>query len=447
MSDVYLCYSRKDSGFVRALHEALKKSNRETWVDWEGIGKGTEWWKEIEEAIEGSDTFVFVISPDSVASDVCQKEINHAVKHNKRILPIVYRDAYELFDKNNSAHQSISSHNWLFFRDTDNFDQSFQELIYALNLDIAYVKGHTRFLVRALEWDNKGRREGFLLWNESLTEAEDWLKAGANKDPKPTDLQKEYIHKSRQVEGGNISTILNSKDSVNKTIKFNCLAFQYAEESRLFALDKEGNIWIVNFPEGVWEKYESKNTKVPLKEIVIQSNDNSDLFGLDEKGKIWTVNIQKGLWETYNPTNVDISFKKLAVQSGSDSYLFALDVEGKVWGVDLPQGEWKQNWPSTPNILFETITVQSGDTPYLFALDKEGSIWSIDLPGKEWKQWPSTPGVRLKTITVQSGNDPHLFALDREGNTWAIGLPGGEWVQGWACKSRCSFAGNYSSIK
>ena len=99
MSDVFISYSRKNSEFVRILHEALEKSNRETWVDWEGIAKGTEWWKEIEEGIEGADTFVFVISPDSVASTVCQDEINHAVKHNKQILPIVYRDADPLLDK------------------------------------------------------------------------------------------------------------------------------------------------------------------------------------------------------------------------------------------------------------------------------------------------------------------------------------------------------------
>ena len=115
MSDVFISYSHKDSAFVGTLNDALEKSNRETWVDWEGIAKGVTWWQEIEEGIEGADTFVFVISPDSVASEVCQKEINHAMKYNKQILPIVYRDADHLLEKENSAHQAISSHNWLFF--------------------------------------------------------------------------------------------------------------------------------------------------------------------------------------------------------------------------------------------------------------------------------------------------------------------------------------------
>ena len=225
MSDVFISYSRKNSEFVRILHEALEKSNRETWVDWEGIAKGTEWWKEIEEGIEGADTFVFVISPDSVASTVCQDEINHAVKHNKQILPIVYREPVNEkepnnknfdFEPNNPAHEAIKSHNWLFFRKEDDFSQSLIQLIDALNLDIAHVKGHTRFLVRALEWDNKGRKDGFLLKDENLIEAEDWLKLGVNKDPKPTNLQKTYIENSRKIEDVNNQATKILKDAAQK---------------------------------------------------------------------------------------------------------------------------------------------------------------------------------------------------------------------------------------
>jgi hypothetical protein len=203
MSDVFISYSRKDQIFVRTLHKALENSQRETWIDWEGIAKGVEWWKEIEKGIEGSDTFVFVISPDSAISFICQDEIKHAIKYNKQILPIVYKNAEEFLEQDNPAHSAIRSHNWLFFRETDNFEQSFQELIDALNLDITHVHSHTRLLVRALEWDNKGSKDGFLLRGEDLTEGEEWLKIGIEKDPKPTDLQISYIKNSRKVEDAN----------------------------------------------------------------------------------------------------------------------------------------------------------------------------------------------------------------------------------------------------
>jgi hypothetical protein len=40
-------------------------------VDWEDIPKGTGWLNEIYAGIEGADIFVFIISPDSLASEVC----------------------------------------------------------------------------------------------------------------------------------------------------------------------------------------------------------------------------------------------------------------------------------------------------------------------------------------------------------------------------------------
>ena len=38
------------------------------WVDWEDIPPTAEWMREVEVAIEGADTFVFVLSPDSLKS-------------------------------------------------------------------------------------------------------------------------------------------------------------------------------------------------------------------------------------------------------------------------------------------------------------------------------------------------------------------------------------------
>src|SRR6267143_6078515 len=87
--EVFISYSRKDKEFVRGLDEALKKRGREAWVDWEDIRPTEEWMQAIYGAIEGADTFIFVLSPDSVSSAVCGKEIAHAVTQNKRMIPIV----------------------------------------------------------------------------------------------------------------------------------------------------------------------------------------------------------------------------------------------------------------------------------------------------------------------------------------------------------------------
>src|SRR6476660_652572 len=92
MAEVFISYSRKDKEFVRRLDEALKRRGREAWVDWESIRPTEEFMQAIYGAIEGADTFVFVLTPDSIASEVCRREIAHATVHNKRMVPIVARE-------------------------------------------------------------------------------------------------------------------------------------------------------------------------------------------------------------------------------------------------------------------------------------------------------------------------------------------------------------------
>ena len=115
MPDVFISYSRRDTDFVRELNNSLNNNKLETWVDWEGIEKGTKWFDEIKKGIERSSSFVFVISPDSVLSPNCDDEIKHAISCSKKILPIVYRDAVKDLHEEKQSHQEISSLNWIFF--------------------------------------------------------------------------------------------------------------------------------------------------------------------------------------------------------------------------------------------------------------------------------------------------------------------------------------------
>ena len=92
MADIFISYSRKNRGFVRRLHDALGAQPRDIWVDWEDIPPIAEWPKEISAAIEAAQAFVFVISPDSVSSEICGKELAHAVENNKRLIPFVCRE-------------------------------------------------------------------------------------------------------------------------------------------------------------------------------------------------------------------------------------------------------------------------------------------------------------------------------------------------------------------
>lgn len=196
MVDVFISYSRKDVDFVRRLHEALALEQRDSWVDWEDIPASADWWREVTGGIEAADSFMFIISPDSVRSEVCRKEIDHAVANNKRMVPILYRPTIEPADQS-LMHPSIGSHNWIFFRDTDNFNAAFTALLKALDTDLSHVRQHTRLLVRAKEWESSNENPSFLIRGDDLTQAEDWLATGVAKQPAPTSLHAEYINSSR----------------------------------------------------------------------------------------------------------------------------------------------------------------------------------------------------------------------------------------------------------
>lgn len=88
MADVFLSYAREDLTFVRRLASALQARNRQVWVDLEDIIPAARWMEEILAGITEADAVVFVISPDSVASDVCRTELDYATDASKRLVPV-----------------------------------------------------------------------------------------------------------------------------------------------------------------------------------------------------------------------------------------------------------------------------------------------------------------------------------------------------------------------
>lgn len=220
-NDVFISYSRRDQAFVKTLDAAFRQRNRDPWVDWEDIQKGEEWWAAIQRGIEGAYTFIFVLSPDSVASAVCRDEIEHAAKTHKRFLPIVRREGFDT----SQIHPRIASHNWLFFRETDDFQAAFTELLRAIDTDLDYLRDHTRLLVRAIEWQNKQFHSSYLLQGADLAESEQWLLQGTTKTPPATALHAQYIQASRDAELARLKSHQKARQTIILTMVLTNLVF------------------------------------------------------------------------------------------------------------------------------------------------------------------------------------------------------------------------------
>ena len=189
---IFISYSRKDIVFAQKLVEKLKGREISVWIDWVGIPPSVEWWKEIEDGIEKSEVFIFLISPDSMISEPCKKEIAHCLKNGKRIIPLVVRaPAVEIPD-------NLAKLNWIFMRESDDFDTAFEKLIDAIFTDFAWVKAHSRLQTKALDWNRHKGERSYLLRGKDLKEAESLLGKNVDNDPKPTELQRQLIQQSRQ---------------------------------------------------------------------------------------------------------------------------------------------------------------------------------------------------------------------------------------------------------
>jgi hypothetical protein len=224
MADAFISYSRKDSEFGRRLHTALIGQGRDVWMDWKDIPQSAEWWGEIVSGIDLADNFVLLISPDSIASPICNLELDYARANNKRILPVIVRQTNErealvdlvtrelndfqkaLVGKRDmlamarDSWTTLQGLNWIFFGESDDFDAKLREVTDTLDLDIEYVHEHTRLLNRAKDWERRGRLPSLLLRDDDLIQAESWLQSSVEHKPTPTELHTAYIQASRQVQ-------------------------------------------------------------------------------------------------------------------------------------------------------------------------------------------------------------------------------------------------------
>jgi len=192
MAKLFVSYSRKDSAAARKLIEAFKSIEQDVWVDWESIPPAVDWLEQIFRGIEESDAFIFLISPDSIASEVCKVELARAAQNNKRIIPIVLRDVDP-----NITPESIRKLNWTFIRRKDIFEEGLAKVKTAIELDLDWLEEHRRLQVRALEWHRK-KDPSLLLHGRDLRNARHMVATATSKDPIPTELQITFILHSQK---------------------------------------------------------------------------------------------------------------------------------------------------------------------------------------------------------------------------------------------------------
>ncbi|MDR3408801.1 MAG: toll/interleukin-1 receptor domain-containing protein [Methylovirgula sp.] len=190
---IFISYSRKDLAFAERLAAALVEKTFEPFIDKTDIAPGEPWQERLAGLIASGDSVVFVVSPDSAASQICGWEVAESARLGKRILPLVARATPP-----DAAPQELAKLNWIFATDADDFDAALDKLAAALTTDLPWVREHTRLGDLARRWDAEGRSNAAVLRGADIEAAEAWLAARPAEAAEPTELQAAFIQASRR---------------------------------------------------------------------------------------------------------------------------------------------------------------------------------------------------------------------------------------------------------
>ena len=129
MKRVFISYSRRNKAFAERLARDLDDAGLEVWIDFRQITGGELWQNEIYRGIERSEFIIFCMSPASVESVWCNREIAAAREQNKLIIPIMVVDAYDDLKNSKDLSWILDVH---FITFVAGYEQAYTQLLDSL---------------------------------------------------------------------------------------------------------------------------------------------------------------------------------------------------------------------------------------------------------------------------------------------------------------------------
>jgi WD40 repeat protein len=195
-TDVFISYDSEDLAFVEKLKEAIRSQKLQIWEIGKNLPIGVspnapEAWQYVATGIRSSSIFVFVISPESVASAKNQNELTLALQSGKHLVPICCREVSD-----DTLPKDLHNRSAWFTVDLLS-PEPFKLVAQRINQFHIYV----RLQERAEEWIAKGQPQNLLLGKKDLESINHWVKQAVNEQLPLTKVQQDYLKHSRQIEG------------------------------------------------------------------------------------------------------------------------------------------------------------------------------------------------------------------------------------------------------
>lgn len=409
MADLFVSYSRKNIETARKLIAAFKEQKLEFWIDWQRIPPTVEWWQEIQRGIEEADVFLFLLSPDSAKSEVCNQEILHAAQNGKRLIPVVISDL-ALAD----VPDKLKPLNWIFLRECDDFKTNIELLIKAIQTDYEWVQTHRQLQLKALEWDKSKREKSLLLRGNELHTTELNLVSNSQKEPFLTPLQYEYVRTSQKEKVRQTRYFANAGLAVLLTIS----ALAYTPTKAWLTTPELPGWRSVEFVRDESPQILAMNFRDP-DEVYASSLGSGTLYGSTNGARTW---------HTLSVVESESAVIGLAAIEG---HVFAL-TDQEIW-LSNDRGEsWSLVTGPTDNAAaYRSISVNplkanevyvGTDHGMLYQSQDRGSTWQIVAAGYEGK---SVQAVAVNGTTIIVATEEGIWSKDMRRTTWnALSLEG-----------------------
>jgi len=195
--DAFISFGKQESGdFAHQILNRLSENKWDVYMDRNDIPLMIENEEFVFGAILRSDNFIYVISPNTIRSEYCKKELEFAIRFNKRIIPVLHRALghdEKFLDEIVANKSSVSIEN-----PEENVSGVITAIEKILRTDMDYVRLHSKYLFQARKWDLKGRKNTGLLFGPERKKALNWL-AQKSDSLIPMQLHIEYIQASRKM--------------------------------------------------------------------------------------------------------------------------------------------------------------------------------------------------------------------------------------------------------
>jgi hypothetical protein len=190
---IFISYSRRDRSAADLLVAALESRGFAVMIDKRDLPFGEKWQEELAEFIRASDTVIWLVSTQSVASKWCHWELDEVLRRKKRLIPVMIGETPrdELPRQLGEIHILPSEGVFDASRDLD-------ALSTTLEADREWLKEHTRLADRAREWVGRSNSKALLLRGAALKAAEAWKDRRPAKAPAPSEEILDLILMSRR---------------------------------------------------------------------------------------------------------------------------------------------------------------------------------------------------------------------------------------------------------